>query len=184
MPQETPRLSVFNDPPRKHVLLLSCMDTRLLDNTVHFMNSLNLQNRYDHVILAGAAMGARRLCSPINKPKQAVGWNKVFFDHLVAAIDLLGREVKDIFLLEHLDCGAYKELHPLPVVKDKYKAETVVANLAHFHREEAFAFAAEVEAFCQKQAKKKKAWKDIHVHSLLMDLRGSVTDLDCAETQS
>lgn len=184
MAQETPRLSVFNEPPRKHVLLLSCMDTRLLDNTVHFMDSLNLQNRYDHVIFAGAAMGARRLSSHAGDRKNAVGWKHVFFDHLEAAIDKLRREIKDIFLLEHLDCGAYKELHPSTAVKNKYKAETVAANLAHFHREEAFAFAAEIEAFCQKQAKKDEAWKDIHVHSLLMDLRGRVTDLDCAETET
>ena len=33
--------------PRKHVLLLTCMDVRLIDNTVTYMNSLNLTNRYD-----------------------------------------------------------------------------------------------------------------------------------------
>lgn len=44
--------SVFDDPPRKHVMLLSCMDQRLLDETVRFMNALNLHNRYDQVALA------------------------------------------------------------------------------------------------------------------------------------
>jgi carbonic anhydrase len=183
MPPETPRLSVFNDPPRSHVLLLSCMDTRLLDNTIHFMDSLNLQNRYDHVIFAGAAMGAGKLKSPTDQKDVELEWRHVFFHHLSAAIDDLKREIKDIFLLEHLDCGAYKKLHPNPKTKKHYDRETVVANLAHFHREEAFAFAAEIDAFCQKQAKKKEAWKDIHVHSLLMDLRGRVTDLDCGELQ-
>ncbi len=52
------------NPPRKHVFLLSCMDTRLLDDTAHFMNGLNLENRYDQVIFAGSAIGARLLKTP------------------------------------------------------------------------------------------------------------------------
>lgn len=175
-------LSVFEGPPRKHVLLLSCMDTRLLDNTVHFMDSLNLQNRYDHLIFAGAAMGAGHLKSPTDEDDVELAWKHVFFHHLKVAIDDLHREIKDIFLLEHLDCGAYKKLHPKTKVKEEYNTETVVARLAKFHRTEAFAFAKVIDAYCQKQAKKKEDWQGIRVHSLLMDLRGRVTDLDVDET--
>jgi hypothetical protein len=92
---------------------------RLLDNTVTFMNRLNLQNRYDHLILAGAAMGARQLETDVGKAK--LPWKGVFFDHLTAAIDVLHREIKDIFLLEHFDCGAYKYLHPVSQVREEYE---------------------------------------------------------------
>jgi pimeloyl-ACP methyl ester carboxylesterase len=189
MSQNMPLTSIFDDPPRKHVLLLSCMDTRLLDNTVDFMDELNLQNRYDHVILAGASMGARQLSSHAGDPKKAVGWKHVFFDHLEAAIDKLHREIKDIFLLEHLDCGAYKELHPDEEIRCAYKEAEVVADLAHFHWEEAGEFAKEIREFCKKRqapkGKKKKGdkpdpWEGIRVHCLLMNLLGDVTEAHCS----
>ena len=53
------------DPPRKQVLMLSCMDLRLIDNITTFMNEGNLQNRYDQLIYAGAAMGRAVLMSRV-----------------------------------------------------------------------------------------------------------------------
>ncbi len=46
------------DLPQDNVLLVTCMDLRLIDDIVDFMNHDNLRNRYDHVVFAGA--GARR----------------------------------------------------------------------------------------------------------------------------
>ena len=40
------------------VLLLSCMDYRLVDETERYMSGRGLRDKYDHVILAGAALGA------------------------------------------------------------------------------------------------------------------------------
>src|SRR5262245_4480102 len=150
MPRASEHKPVFDDPPRKQVLLLSCMDLRLLDNTVGLMNQLNLQNRYDHVIFAGAAMGARLLTSTPDPKGTALPWKTVFFDHLKAAIDVLHRDIKDVFLLEHLDCGAYKYLHPDPKVRKQYSKISDVSKLAKFHRTEARHFAAEIEDFCKQ----------------------------------
>lgn len=184
---------VEEDPPKKHVLLLSCMDQRLLDNTVQFMNRLNLQNRYDHVIFAGAAMGARRLFHSGPKP---VCWKQVFFHQFEAAIDVLKRQIHDVFILEHLDCGAYKYLHPDQETKKQYKkASKYSANdeLAHFHREEANEFAKDILAFCDaqrsswtekhlKKGKKKRKeanpWVDINVRVFVMDLIGRVKEYE------
>ncbi|MBC3786521.1 hypothetical protein [Spirosoma utsteinense] len=44
--------------PLHNVLLISCMDLRLLDNITHFMEHENLINRYDQYIMAGASIGA------------------------------------------------------------------------------------------------------------------------------
>lgn len=43
--------------------MISCMDLRLTDNILSFLNFDNLHNRYDHVILAGASL----LCSTKHK---------------------------------------------------------------------------------------------------------------------
>lgn len=171
--------TVYEDPPRKQVLLLSCMDQRLLDNIVAFMNQLNLHNRYDQVIFAGAAMGVRNVTSTPDPRGPALPWKAVFFDHLTTAIDKLHRDIKDIFLLEHLDCGAYKELHPDPDVKEAYRQESDVPKLERFHRVEAQRFAREVEAFCRGKQKGPNgdAWKGIRVRCLIMDLLGHVKDM-------
>ncbi len=44
-------------PPRHNVLLLSCIDLRLIDELAAFMDRDNLTNRYDHLVYAGAALG-------------------------------------------------------------------------------------------------------------------------------
>jgi hypothetical protein len=86
------------------MLLLSCMEPRLLDDTVSFMNEFNLANRYDHVVFAEAALGVLRLNSPTvtgSSHSTESFWKDVFFHHLQLAIDVLKRQIKDIFILEH-----------------------------------------------------------------------------------
>jgi hypothetical protein len=39
-------------------LLLSCMDFRLMDDIERYMSGRKLRDRYDHVVLAGASLGA------------------------------------------------------------------------------------------------------------------------------
>jgi carbonic anhydrase len=177
-PAKTP--DVFETPPRKNVMLLSCMDQRLLDDIVRFMNELNLHNRYDQVIFAGAAMGAARLGTPLFEPDaDKLPWKRVFFDHLITAIEGLDRPVSDIFLLEHADCGAYGKLHPVENIQKKYKACDHLDGWRPFHHAEATAFAQEVIAFCRTRTKKIDVWEKIQVWSLLMDLRGNVETLGC-----
>jgi carbonic anhydrase len=81
-------------------LLLSCMDFRLMDKTARYMNKRGLKNKYDHIILPGAALGAITDKQP--------EWNKTFWQELALAIDL--HHIHKVILLDHRDCGAYKEL--------------------------------------------------------------------------
>ena len=39
-------------------LLLSCMDFRLVDDIERYMSGRGLRDKYDHVVLAGASLGA------------------------------------------------------------------------------------------------------------------------------
>lgn len=82
------------------VLLLSCMDYRVVDETERYMTRRGLRNKYDHLILAGAALGAVTDKYP--------EWNKTFWDELGLAIDL--HHIHKVMLLDHRDCGAYKQL--------------------------------------------------------------------------
>lgn len=149
-----PRLvSVFADPPRKNVFLLSCMDQRLLDDTVRFMNSMNLQNRYDQLTVAGGAMGINRLGTPVQNPRAF--WKELFTDHLAAAIDTLHRPIKDIFLVDHLDCGAYKYLFPPGQTNTEY-CNASLECMRDQHLNQLEDLAKHLLGFCNKKLEEAK----------------------------
>lgn len=147
-------------PPQGPVLLLSCMDPRLLDDTVDFMNHDNLENRYDHVILAGAALGALGGCL-----SEYAHWRSVFFDHLEAACKL--HQIEEVYILEHRHCGAYHKVFKVaPEFGDS--AEGLLLEAA-CHRKYAELLEDEIDAW----AKKRKI--SLRVRSFLMGLRGDVS---------
>lgn len=168
---------VLEDPPRKNVLLLSCMDQRLLDDTVRFMNGLNLQNRYDQIALAGGAMGVHRL--PASPSCPSATWWTVFTAHLSTAINELHRPIKDVFLLDHLDCGAYKVLYPDPKIKKEYP-HAKLPRMRELHADELAALACRVHEFCEEQfsSTNEEAWEHIRVSCFIVDLRGQVTQIE------
>lgn len=79
-------------------LLLSCMDYRLVDDVVRYMDGRGLTNKYDHVILAGASLGVLQ--------DKNLSWGQTFWDHVGVAIDL--HHIQKVIILDHRDCGAYK----------------------------------------------------------------------------
>lgn len=79
-------------------LLLSCMDFRLMDEVERYMTGRGLRNNYDHIVLAGASLGAITDKFP--------AWNQTFWEHLDVAIKL--HHIHRVIVLDHRDCGAYK----------------------------------------------------------------------------
>lgn len=79
-------------------LMLSCMDYRLVDDLVKFMEAEGLNDNYDHVVLAGASLGAVS-----DKFKD---WHETFWQHLDVAIKL--HHIEEVIVIDHRDCGAYK----------------------------------------------------------------------------
>ena len=89
-------------------LLLTCMDYRLNSEVEHYMTARGLKHKYDHMILAGASLGALN-------DKYAV-WNEVFWAHLDLAVQL--HQVHRLMVIDHRDCGAYKLVLGAEAVKD------------------------------------------------------------------
>ena len=155
-------------PPRGPALLLSCMDLRLMDDIIQLMDHDGLANRYDHVILAGAALGALGIPGAA---KDYSHWKKVFEDHLEAACN--HHHIKDIYIVEHRDCGAYREYIGKDFDDDQADEETAC------HREYAVCLEKEIKKWVTV-ANKGRADKDkikLRVKSFLMDLRGVVSPL-------
>jgi carbonic anhydrase len=98
-------------------LLLSCMDYRLVDEIERYMAGRGLRDKYDHVILAGASLGAVTDKFP--------SWGQTFWDHLKVAIDL--HQIHKVIVLDHRDCGAYKVILGEDLAKDPKKETQVHA---------------------------------------------------------
>jgi len=128
-------------------LLLSCMDFRLMDDIERYMNGRGMREKYHHIVLAGASLGAITDKYP--------AWNKTFWEHLDIAIKL--HDVHTVIVMDHRDCGAYKLILGPEAVKDA-KTE----KLAH---------TAQLDKLKDKINQKHPKLK---VETLLMALDGSV----------
>jgi len=101
-------------------LLLSCMDYRLMDDVGRYMTDRGMRKKYDHVILAGASLGAITDKYP--------AWGTTFWEHLDIAIKL--HNIHTVIVMDHRDCGAYKVILGAEHAKDsKIEKETHAAQL-------------------------------------------------------
>ena len=94
----TAGLATAAEPHTTQALLLSCMDYRLTDDITRYMDSRGLRDDYDHVVLAGAALGA---VTDLHK-----AWGQTFWEHLDVAMAL--HHIRKVVLMDHRDCGAYR----------------------------------------------------------------------------
>jgi hypothetical protein len=77
---------------------VTCIDFRLVDDAVKFFDGKHLTNDYDQLSLAGASLAAVSDKFP--------SANAAFWDQLAIAKEL--HDIKEVILLDHRDCGAYK----------------------------------------------------------------------------
>lgn len=131
-------------------MLLSCMDFRLVDDLVKYMDSKGLTNEYDHIVLAGASAGA--------SAEKFAAWHETFWTHLKVAIDL--HKIKKVMVIDHRDCGAYKIAFGPDHAKDPALELSVHAAVLR-------PFAAKI----------KEKYASLEVETYLMALDGSVEDV-------
>lgn len=87
-------------------MLLTCMDYRYPMRIVDAMQRLSQSGLYDQFVLAGASLGACR-----------EDWQKVLIEHIRAAL-ALGHDIRRIVVLDHRDCGAYRNPEKLQIPKE------------------------------------------------------------------
>jgi carbonic anhydrase len=97
-------------------LVLTCIDYRLVDDAVKFFDGKHLTGEYDQVSLAGASLAAVSDKFPSS--------NAAFWDHVQIAKTL--HHIKEVIVLDHRDCGAYKV-----AFGDKFAGEKVAETAQH-----------------------------------------------------
>lgn len=128
-------------------LLLSCMDYRLMDEVERYMLRRGLYHNYDHIVLAGASLGAITEKYP--------AWSRTFWDHLDLAVDL--HQIHTVMVMDHRDCGAYKVL-----LGEDYSKDIERETAEHTVR------------LIQLKKMINKKYPKIEVETLLMGLNGEV----------
>lgn len=128
-------------------IMLSCMDFRLVDDLVAYMDGHEMHDEYDHVVLAGASLGAIH--------EKFADWHQVFWDHVGLAVKL--HHVEEIVVIDHRDCGAYK----LALGADSVSTPEL----------ETAAHTAVINTFAVEAAKR---FPELKVKAYLMALDGSV----------
>lgn len=126
-------------------IMLSCMDYRLVDDLVNFMEAHDYHDAYDHVVLAGASLGVVH--------EAFADWHEVFWDHVQLAKDLHG--ITEVIVIDHRDCGAYR-LALTEAAVDTPEKETAA------HRDTMMEFARQVT----------ERHPDLQVYGVLMGLDG------------
>jgi len=87
------------------ILLLTCIDYRLIDDYVVVLDELNLTNNYNQFSLAGASLAFTD--DQNHTPFDFKAFQDVYYQH-VNASNLL-HSISKIYVIDHQDCGAYKE---------------------------------------------------------------------------
>ncbi|MBP3956212.1 hypothetical protein J8F10_13055 [Gemmata sp. G18] len=128
--------------PRKYALVISCVDCRLLDDLVRFLDHDNLTNRYYHLTFAGCAIGLNKT-APVYHPKCAQRaehtcvpidfstWKQALYDHLKLVLTLTKGEVTDVYIVEHADCGAYRAFLNVDYYADPANPDAAAEHRAH-----------------------------------------------------
>lgn len=178
--------------PRKFSLVISCVDCRLLDDLVRFLDHDNLTNRYYQVSFAGCALGLSSAapayhpqCDHRGKhkcvPFQLSTWKDALRDHLKLVLTLTKGGLTDVYIVEHADCGAYAALLGVDYYADPTHPDLEGERQDHYRY--ALALANELAGWYETGEAAELA-KELGVElqpplvrGFLMDLRGGVESL-------
>jgi len=125
-------------------VMLSCMDYRLMRGVSALMEQLGHEDAYDHLVLAGASLGALQTAH--------TEWGATFWRHMELAREL--HKVHTLIVVDHTDCGAYKLLTPGITPANE--------NISHLSNLKTIADEA------------RKRFPGLKVETYLMDMRGTI----------
>lgn len=76
------------------IAVVSCIDYRLVNDIVDFMNSLGYNGQYDQIMIPGASLAM---------------YDPVYQQSLLNSLDLAVNlhHITEIYLIDHMDCGYY-----------------------------------------------------------------------------
>jgi len=107
-------------------MLLTCIDPRFPEPTIHYMEHRHMVGKYSQFTFAGASIG---VVAPVFKT-----WAPAFWDNLAASMEL--HNIPKVIAMNHRDCGAAKIAYGADAVANpKVETETHKAALMEFKKQ-------------------------------------------------
>lgn len=144
-PSKTAQLTT----PTTKALVITCMDFKLVDNAVYYLNKHGYTNNYNEFILAGASLG-------YNQPVYSA-WTETLDKHIELSKHL--HNIEEIIVIDHINCATYKLFYNKESISEQDEIELHKQNFDVF-----------------KQTINKK-YPELKVITLLMKLDGNVISL-------
>ncbi|MBA4749277.1 MAG: hypothetical protein H2057_01515 [Alphaproteobacteria bacterium] len=143
--------AIHPEVQKSTTLLVSCIDSDLRDEVQDFVeNTLGLKSNYDEFMMPGAALSYLQIAYP--------EWARTLEDVIKMAKNNQG--IKRVIFLDHLDCQAYKLLHP------SYARESHEKQLEGHKK-----------TFGELRKKLSKVFPDLVVYTLVMDDQGTILNI-------
>ena len=130
-------------------IVITCMDFRLIDDVVNYLNDQGYNNNYDEFILSGASLGYNQTIYSV--------WAEALDKHIELAEKL--HHIGEVIVIDHMNCGAYKLFYNKNSISEP--DELVL------HKENANKFKKTI----------KQKFPHLKVKTLLMKLTGEVLEL-------
>jgi hypothetical protein len=107
-------------------MLLTCIDPRMPEPTIKYMESRHMEGQYSQFSMAGAAIG---VVAPVFKD-----WAPAFWGNLASSIQL--HHIPKVIAMNHRDCGAAKIAYgAVKVANPQIETETHKAALMEFKKQ-------------------------------------------------
>lgn len=103
-------------------LAFGCIDFRFRDSIPCVLSHMGYLDQHDDVILAGSSLGYNGLTGTTNS-----AWVATIDEQIKIAYDL--HKISEIFLIDHMDCGAYAVNYPGLTLNTPEEYELHVQNL-------------------------------------------------------
>ena len=95
-------------------MVLACIDPRYTFALEQYLlNQLDSQHSFDLFALAGSSLGASLTGTTAANLRPDYNWQEIFFEHLQIA--KLLHNIQNVWVFDHLDCGAYKNFYSPPL---------------------------------------------------------------------
>ena len=95
-------LEIYEDTHDAQAFVVNCIDYRVIDNMITFLQAGPLAESYDLTSVAGASLGYNQ--------KKYPHWTQTVLDQIKLGIEL--HHINQIIVFDHMDCGAYKLFYP------------------------------------------------------------------------
>jgi hypothetical protein len=107
-------------------MLLTCIDPRMPEPTIKYMEGRHMAGQYSQFSIAGASIG---VVAPVFKD-----WAPAFWGNLASSIEL--HHIPKVIAMNHRDCGAAKIAYgAAKVANEKIETQTHKAALLEFKKQ-------------------------------------------------